>query len=138
MKDTETRHRFVSLRAKGLSYDKIAKELEVTKPTLLKWAAELSEEISGAKLLELDGLLEQFELAKVSRVKSLATLLKKVEAELDKRDFTNVKTEKLFELAQSLRAEIVSEVGGVGRQFEFGGIPDDIFQSHRVTVTALD
>ena len=93
MKDTETKHRFIELRAKGHSYDNIAHELDVSKPTLLAWGAELSKEISEAKIIELDAILEHFELMKVARVKSLVTFLKKVETELEKRDLSNVSTE---------------------------------------------
>jgi orotate phosphoribosyltransferase-like protein len=35
MKDQETRGRFIELRAQGLSFDKISKELQVSKQTLI-------------------------------------------------------------------------------------------------------
>ncbi len=118
MKDTDTKKRFIELRAKGLSYDKISGELGVSKPTLLKWGGELWKEISEAKIIELDAVLEEFGLAKVGRVRILAKHLKKVEDELAKSDFSDVRTEKLLEMALSLRAEILNEVGAVSPEFQ--------------------
>ncbi|MBT2601832.1 hypothetical protein ABWK46_13160 [Peribacillus frigoritolerans] len=38
---------FIELRAKEVPYEKIAQELEVSKPTLIKWGRELETEISN-------------------------------------------------------------------------------------------
>ncbi len=35
------KEKFIQLRAKGLSFDKISKELNISKPPLLKWNEEL-------------------------------------------------------------------------------------------------
>jgi transposase len=48
-KDTKTRERFMELRAKGHSFDKISEELKVSKPTLIQWRKDLEKQI--AKLL---------------------------------------------------------------------------------------
>lgn len=139
MKETKIKEEFIQLRAKGFSYDRISKEVDVSKPTLLKWSAEFSEEITEAKILELDALLEQFELAKVERVKALAKLMKKIGQELEKRDLSDVKIDKLVEMAQSLRVEIFNEVNKVGRVFKFGDdSPLQIFDVKQVRVTAID
>lgn len=37
MKDYKTKERFIELRAQGLSFDSIARELEVSKPTLIQF-----------------------------------------------------------------------------------------------------
>lgn len=43
MKDQETKERFIELRAKGLSFDKISKELKVSKQILIDWSRGLQE-----------------------------------------------------------------------------------------------
>ncbi len=140
MKDTDTKKRFIELRAKGLSYDKISGELGVSKPTLIKWCAELSKEVSEAKILELDALLEQFELAKAQRVKAFAKLLKKVNEELVQRDFSKVRTEKLLEMALALDKKLVEEIQSISCDFKFGGQFDiaDLYAVKEAKVTALD
>ena len=54
METIETKRRFIELRAKGYSFDKIAKELGKAKQTLLDWSRDLDQEIAQAKALELD------------------------------------------------------------------------------------
>ena len=55
----QKKSQFVQLRAKGLSYAKIAKELKVSKSTLTNWNQELHTEIAQAKAMELEALQEQ-------------------------------------------------------------------------------
>ncbi len=44
--------RFIVLRASGLSYDKIAQEMDTSKPTLLKWAKEFQRELDEAQFFD--------------------------------------------------------------------------------------
>ena len=46
----ETKERFIELRAKGWSFDKIAKEIGKAKQTLIDWSKELQDEIANRKL----------------------------------------------------------------------------------------
>jgi len=45
MKNNEVKQKFIELRASGLSFDKISKELDTSKVTLMKWEKEFSQEI---------------------------------------------------------------------------------------------
>src|SRR4030042_3766731 len=67
----EQKSRFIHLRAKGLSYAKIAKELKVSTSTLTNWNQELLEEIAQAKATELETLQEEYFMLKESRIKLL-------------------------------------------------------------------
>ncbi len=51
----EQKSRFILLRAKGLSYAKIAKDLKVSTSTLTNWNQELLEEIAQAKSMDVGG-----------------------------------------------------------------------------------
>ena len=45
MKDNSIKEKFVLLRAEGLSFDKIAKKIKVSKPTLIEWQKDFRDEI---------------------------------------------------------------------------------------------
>lgn len=98
METLSTKERFIELRAKGYSYDRIAKELGKAKQTLIDWGRELQEEIANLKALELEALYEQYYLLKESRLKNFGEMLIKIKKELDTRDLSDVPTDKLLEL----------------------------------------
>jgi DNA-binding XRE family transcriptional regulator len=109
MKDTETKERFIELRARGLSYDAIAKELALSKQTLINWSKELKIEIANLKSICLDTIFTQYYVYKDSRVKLLGETLEKLRIELEKRDISNIPTDKLLSLfikySEALRNE---------------------------------
>ena len=98
METIETKRRFIELRAKGWSFDKIAKELGKAKQTLLDWSRELDQEIAQAKALELDSLYESYSLYKEARLKTLGEILSKLKKEVDNRDLTDLPTDRLLDL----------------------------------------
>lgn len=98
METIETKKRFIELRAKGYSFDKIAKELGKAKQTLLDWSRELDQEIAQAKALELDNLYESYSLYKEARLKTLGEILSKLKKEVDNRDLTDLPTDRLLDL----------------------------------------
>ena len=98
METIETKRRFIELRAKGYSFDKIAKELGKAKQTLLDWSRDLDQEIAQAKALELDSLYESYGLYKEARLKTLGEILSKLKKELDNRDLTDLPTDRLLDL----------------------------------------
>ncbi len=98
MKDTETKQKFIELRASGLSYDRIAKELQVSKPTLIAWAREFEIELSNLKAVELESLLESYCMTKAKRIELLGERLKAIKVELESRDLKDVPTDKLITL----------------------------------------
>ena len=98
METIETKRRFIELRAKGYSFDKIAKELGKAKQTLLDWSRELDQEIAQAKALELDSLYESYSLYKEARLKTLGEILSKLKKEVDNRDLKDLPTERLLDL----------------------------------------
>ena len=95
METIETKRRFIELRAKGYSFDKIAKELGKAKQTLLDWSRELDQEKAQAKSLELDSLYESYSLYKEVRLKTLVEILSKLKKEVDKKGLTDLPTDRL-------------------------------------------
>jgi len=94
----ETKERFIEMRAQGYSFDRIAKELGRAKQTLIDWSRELQEEIANLKALELEALYEKYYLLKENRIQSFGEMLTKLRKELDKRNLSDIPTEKLLEL----------------------------------------
>lgn len=98
MKDTETRGRFIELRAQGLSFDKISKELHVSKQSLIEWSKGLGEEIRNLKAIELEALQEKYYLTKEKRIELFGEQLQAIKEELGRRNLSDVPTDKLIEL----------------------------------------
>ncbi len=109
-KTLEDKERFIMLRARGLSFDKIAEELNVSKPVLLKWSGELAEEVKEARFYELENIVQKYSLMKRERFEAFSVVLQSALQELKKRaeesNWKELSTEKLFALAENLERRI--------------------------------
>ena len=103
MKDQETQQKFVDLRARGRSFDRIAEELQVSKRTLIEWSRKFQFEIQNQRAIELEALRERYLATREEQVRQLGERLREVEAELA--------TPRLFTLAGSLRRQLLHATG---------------------------
>ncbi len=110
MGDLEDKEKFIELRAKGWSFDKIAKELHKRKATLIDWSKELESEIANRKAIELEVLYEKHYLLKEQRIEKLGNLLNKIINEIDNRNLKDIPTNKLFDLLLKYNKEIKEEM----------------------------
>jgi transcriptional regulator len=110
MEVVETKKRFIELRAKGWSFDKIAKELGKAKQTLIDWSKELQDEIANRKALELEALYETYYLQRENRLQTFGAMLAKIKAEVEKRDLSDVPTDKLLELLLKYNTKVKEEI----------------------------
>ncbi len=105
--------KFVELRAKGYSYDKIAEETGTSKPTLLKWSTEYSRELKEAEHFEMNSLLSQYGVLRQGRVQAFSLMLGSALQELKKRaeekDYSEVPTDKLLRIALELERRLERE-----------------------------
>lgn len=106
----ETKEKFIELRAKGWSFDKIAKELGKAKQTLIDWSKELQDEIANLKALELEALYEKHYLLKENRIETFGVLLRKLKDEVMSRDLSDVPTDKLLELLLKYNSQVKEEI----------------------------
>jgi transcriptional regulator with XRE-family HTH domain len=106
----EIKERFIELRAKGWSFDKIAKELGKAKQTLIDWSKELQEDIANRKALELEALYESYYLLKENRLQSFGVILTKIKEEVERRDLSDVPTDKLLDLFLKYNSQVKEEV----------------------------
>jgi transcriptional regulator len=98
MEILDIKERFIELRARGWSFDKISKELGKAKQTLIDWSKDLEEEIANCKALELEALYERYYLLKEAKIQKYGAILEKITNELEERDFNKVNTARLLEL----------------------------------------
>ena len=95
----EQKWEIVDLRAKGFSYQKISDKLGISKPTLINATKKLFHEIENAIQIEQDFQMEKYRLNRLSQLKILGNINQKIEEEIEKRDFSDIPTNKLIELA---------------------------------------
>ena len=110
METVETKERFIELRAKGWSFDKIAKKLGKAKQTLINWSKELEDEIANLKALKLEALYEKHYLLKENRIETFGVLLRKLKDEIMSRDLSDVPTDKLLDLLLKYENQLKDEI----------------------------
>ena len=110
MEIIDTKQQFIKLRAKGYSFDKIAKELGKAKQTLIDWSKELQDEIANLKALELEALYESYYLLKENRIQTFGGLLNKLKDEVLSRDLSDVPTDKLLDLFLKYNSQVKEEI----------------------------
>ena len=110
MELTATKEKFIEMRAQGYSFDRIAKELGKAKQTLIDWSKELQEEIANLKALELEALYEKYYLLKQTRLQTFGEMLTKIKKEIDKRDLSDVPTDKLLDLLLKYNSQVEEEL----------------------------
>jgi transposase len=113
MNDQETIARFIFLRSQGWSFNRIAVELQLSKPTLIKWGRQHQFEIANLRATETEALAERVFRQRHERWEVLARQLKRIEEEIEKRDLEEIPASRLHGIAAALRAEINRETGHV-------------------------
>jgi hypothetical protein len=113
MTDQETIARFIFLRSQGWSFNRITVELNISKPTLIKWSRQYQFEINNLRATETEALAERVFGQRHQRWEALARQLKKVEEEIEKRDHEEIPASRLHGIAAQLRAEILRETGSL-------------------------
>ena len=110
VKSIEEQARFIELRGKGMSFQKIAEEIGVSKPTLIKWNGELLEQVKEAQYLEYEKLIEQYGLFRKKRFevycKALNSALKEFQERAETGELKNVPTDKLLNLVEQLEKRV--------------------------------
>ena len=129
MKDLELQKQFIALRTQGLSFDRISKEINVSKPTLIKWSHKFQFELNNLRAISLEALREELIPSREARARALAEQLRQVEEELKKRSLADVPTSRLFTLVEFLRRQIQRETGDVKFATAVEDIPNDDYHA---------
>jgi transposase len=108
--NVEQQARFIELRGKGMSFQKIAEEIGVSKPTLIKWNGDLFEEVKEAQYMEFEGLVEQYGLFRKERFeiycKALNSALKEFQERAETGELKKVPTDKLLNMVEQLEKRL--------------------------------
>lgn len=116
MKSNETKEKFIELRAKGLSYAKIAEKLNISKSTCSAWEKDLSDRISQLKQDQLTDLYNQYGMLKEARIKALGRVISKIDQAIDEADFSAMTPAQLLDFRlkyqQALNDEYVPTTTG--------------------------
>src|SRR5215467_3123896 len=102
MKDQETVQKFIELRAKGISYARIAEQLGVAKSTLILWSREQQHLIQNLRAIEWEDFVDRTLASRQETLKTISAQLGRVEAELGQRDLASVPTPRLQNMAEQL------------------------------------
>ncbi len=102
----DKRLRFIELRGKGNSFDRIAKELGVSKATLINWSNELKQEVGNYVAMERDAMLEKYKMTKKHQMELYGERLTSIREELSKRKLEDISTEKLLGMELKILAEL--------------------------------
>lgn len=109
----ERSEKFIKMRAQGLSLTEISKELGVCRQTLAKWDKDFEVAIGEIKYVELEAIKNQCKMEVTARIKNLGTHLEKVRKELEKRDLSDLSTEKLSQMYLTYFDKFKDEIGNL-------------------------
>jgi transposase len=113
MKTEQHKYNFISLRAKGNSFDSIAKEIEVSKPILIEWNKIYREEIENIKTEAFEEFLQENKLTLKHRLEILSIIQKRLSEELQERNLDSISTSRIIDLLlkiNTMTEEAVPEV----------------------------
>lgn len=103
---TDEKINILTLRAKGLSVAKVAKETGTAKQTIIDLCNASREELATLHAIELEKLYEAEKITAEEQIKSVSSLLRKLREEIDKRDLSDIATDKLIDLYNKTLASL--------------------------------
>ena len=118
----DKRLRFIELRGKGNSFDRIAKELNVSKATLINWSNELKQEVGNYVAMERDAILERYKMTKKHQMELYGEQLTSIREELSKRKLDDIPTEKLL----NMELRILDELKSVDQRIILTATEEDV------------
>ena len=128
MKPQDMKLDFIRMRAEGLSYDKIAEQLHISKATCNAWEKELKAEIGQLQQEALNGLYTSYGMAKEARIRRIGDTLRRVDEALASADLSEIAPEKLLDFKLKYSQALKEEFTGLTPppDFQNGGTPEEI------------
>lgn len=112
VKPSELKREYVRLRAEGQSYSRICEQLHISKSTCTKWEKALAAQIDEVKRAELAELCEGYSMTKAARIRRLGETLDKINAALERTDFSKVDPAKLLDFKLKYTEALKGEYAG--------------------------
>ncbi|CAE11036.1 helix-turn-helix domain-containing protein [Wolinella succinogenes] len=99
---TDKQNRFLTLRAEGLSYDAIAKELKTSKPTLIQWSKLFENEIKDLQFESFLKIKEAYSYGVKAKYEMTLKQLNKIDDAILEADLSSSNIKDLFTIKNSL------------------------------------
>jgi len=130
---TETqKNQIVELRAVGTSFQKIATELKISKPTIIQAAKEMEFFIINMRNIEIEALMEKLELTHRHRLETLSKMLEKIRTDILSRDLSNIPADKLIELYMKIETNYSGLLSDLRFQYKAKDMEEVYFQNVKV------
>lgn len=115
MKVEIKKQQFIQLRIEGKSFEEIAKVLSTTKNHLIQWnkESETRTAINEGLAIHLNDTVRTLEMGKQARLTAMIKTYKKVIEEIEKREFSDISTDKLIQLSVLLNSRINEQNGTI-------------------------
>lgn len=105
---TPTQTKFILLRSDGISFDKIAKELKVSKVTLIQWSKLFEDDIKELQFLAMVEIKKQYSNTVAKRYETLLQQLDKIDNAILEADLSEESLKDLIQLQQHTYSQIES------------------------------
>ncbi len=106
--------RVIELRAEGLSYSNIAKEVNIAKQTAVDIVRDNIEEVTTLQAVEMEALIDASRVNQRGRIEQLSELHSRLREEIARRDLSEVPTDKLIKLylntSETLKQEVKEDI----------------------------
>ena len=102
--------RFMEMRAGGYSFGKIAAEMGISKPTLIKWAVQYEDEIETLAATELEMVLDRHGLIRQQEAEAIATQLERVGKAIEAQDLNKLPLRDLLLMKNNLEGKLAEYV----------------------------
>ena len=100
----------IELRAEGLSYDKISRQLKIAKQTAVDIVRESVDQVETLKAIGVEALYEEKRIDCKGRIERLTALHERLEREIGERSLEDVPTDKLIllylKVSEALKGEL--------------------------------
>lgn len=106
MHSTDTKSKFLELRAKDWSLVRISKELNVGVRTLVDWNRQHRDELRTLRAVEIEALQENLLATHEHQLTTLVTQLNHIDQRIASAKLEFVETKDLYRIAASVRAQV--------------------------------
>lgn len=100
MKSQDEINQIIKLRSKNLSYDKISKKLNISKPKIIEITKKFQCEINNLKAIHFEQILEEYGLLHHQQLKLYSKIHDKVSKEILSRDLSCLEMPELLKLLE--------------------------------------
>lgn len=96
---------FIRLRAQGMSFDSISREIKVSKPALIKWAHLYGDKIREARADAWQAIKDEMRISVIDDLRDKAELYHRLKESLRSADITKLSIDKQYDLMIKLETE---------------------------------